>query len=239
MAIHILSFSLQSCIFVQCCPRIILLQCRGNLCNVGATFEAAGYYQKINMSKIKIAKKGCCSETNTLSFFLYIFLSTLLGITQSFKLCNVVPTVLGQYWTVIFPVQCCLEPLEQHSTRILLVQCYPISIKTTLNSIFSCAMLSQASWTTLHKDFTCAICTKGIETTLNSIFSVQCCLGPLGQNFTKILLCNVVPRVLRQHWRLFFPVQFCLEPLRQHSTRISPVQCCPKSIKTSLNRIFV
>ena len=54
-------------------------------------------------------------------------------------------------------MQCFLEPLGQYYTRILLLQCCPKSIKTTLNSIFSCAVLSQASWTTLGKDFTCAM----------------------------------------------------------------------------------
>ena len=65
--------SVQSCLFVQCWPGIILVQCRGNLCNVSATFETTGYYQKINQSNIKIAEKGCCSENNTLSFFLQNF----------------------------------------------------------------------------------------------------------------------------------------------------------------------
>ena len=30
----------------------------------------------------------------------------------------------------------------------------------------------------------------------------------------------------------------CLEPLRQHYIAFLPVQCCPKSIKTTLNRSF-
>ena len=33
--------------FCSMLPSIILVQCQGNLCNVGATFEATGYYQKI------------------------------------------------------------------------------------------------------------------------------------------------------------------------------------------------
>ena len=56
--------------FVQCWPGIILVQCQENLCNVGVSFEATGYYQKINRSKIKIAEKVCCLENNTLTFFL-------------------------------------------------------------------------------------------------------------------------------------------------------------------------
>ena len=67
--------SVQFCLFVQC---------GGILRNIGATFEATGYYQKIKRSKIKIAEKGCCSENKKLSFFLYNFLWSLLGITQDF-----------------------------------------------------------------------------------------------------------------------------------------------------------
>ena len=65
--------------------------------NVGATFEATGYYQKINQSKTKIVKAGCCSENNTLSLFLQNFLWSLLSITQGSQLCNAGPTVLPQH----------------------------------------------------------------------------------------------------------------------------------------------
>ena len=34
-----------------------LVQCQGSLCNVGVAFAATDYYQKINQSKIQIAKK--------------------------------------------------------------------------------------------------------------------------------------------------------------------------------------
>ena len=36
----------------------------------------------------------------------------------------------------------------------------------------------------------------------------------------------------------FFHMQCCLEPLGQHCIGFCPVQCCPNSIKTTLNRIF-
>ena len=38
------------------------MQCRGNLCSVGAVFAATGYYEKINRFKIKIAEKLCYSD---------------------------------------------------------------------------------------------------------------------------------------------------------------------------------
>ena len=59
-----------------------------------------------------------------------------------FYLCNVAPRVLRQEWTGFFSCAICLDPLGQHCTKLLPVQC-PKSIKTALNRIFSCAMLSQ------------------------------------------------------------------------------------------------
>ena len=64
------------------------MQCRGNLCNVGAAVAATGYYQKINWSKKKLPKSD---------------------------------------------------------------------VQTTLHLVFSYAMLSGFSWTTLHKVFTCVM----------------------------------------------------------------------------------
>ena len=51
------------------------------------------------------------------------------------------PRSIRQHYTGFFPVQCCLEPLGRQSKRGLHVQCYPKSIKITLNRDFSCAML--------------------------------------------------------------------------------------------------
>ena len=76
--------SVKSYLFVECRPGMYSCAMSGKLLvasNVGATFEATSYYQKIDRSKIKIAEKGCCSENNTLSFFLQSILWTLLDIT--------------------------------------------------------------------------------------------------------------------------------------------------------------
>ena len=59
---------------------------------------------------------------------------------------NVVQRELRQHWTRCFLVKCCLEPQGQHYIEHLLEQYCPKSIKTTLNMIFSYAMLSEASW---------------------------------------------------------------------------------------------
>ena len=120
-------------------------------------------------------------------FFLFFFRRTLLwfffvwrllgNIAQSFYLCNVVPRVLRQHWTEFYHVQYSLEPLWQHCTKFLPVQCCPKSINTTFSRIFSCAMLSGSSCTTLHK-----------------VFSVTCNVVPreLRKHRTGFLLCNVV-----------------------------------------------
>ena len=64
--------------------------------------------------------------------------------------------LLRKQYTYLFPVEFFMES-PGHFTELLVVQCCPNSIKTTLNSSFSSAKLSRPSWTTLHKDFTCAM----------------------------------------------------------------------------------
>ena len=50
----------------------------------------------------------------------------------------------------------CLKPFG-HYIGVLPVQCCPVGIKTTLNRIFSYAMLSGATQTTLHRILNCAM----------------------------------------------------------------------------------
>ena len=86
-------------------------------------------------------------------FPVQFFWSLLLDNTaQGFYLCNVVSRVLRQDWTRFVPVCVpvfCLEPQGQYWIRFLPVQCCLKSINTTLKGIFSWAMFSGASWTTL------------------------------------------------------------------------------------------
>ena len=51
-------------------------------------------------------------------------------------------------------------------------------------------------------------------------------------NQFKIKITESDQMLFRRHCTGFFPLQFCLELLGQ------AVQCCPKSNKTTLNRIF-
>ena len=91
-----------------------------------------------------------------------------------------------------------------HYTGLLAVQCCSNSIKTTLSNAFSCAMLSQEYWNNIEK----------LLFLRNVVWSL---LDNIVQGF---YLCDVIPRVLKEHWTILFPVQFCLEPLGQHCTRI-------------------
>ena len=69
-------------------------------------------------------------------------------------------------------------------------------------------------------------------------FLMQCCLEPLGKRCIVCYQFNVVLRLLRTHYRGFFLIQKCLELPGKRWIRFCPVQCFPKSIKTTLHRIF-
>ena len=66
-------------------------------------------------------------------------------------------------------------------------------------------------------------------------------LGNIAQGLCR---CNVVSRVLATTLNRIFScamlsgASWCLVPLEQHCTRFLPIQCCPKSMKTTLNKIF-
>ena len=118
---------------------------------------------------------------------------------------------------MFFSVQCCLEPLGQHWTRTFLVQCSTKSIKTTLNSIFSCATLFGASWITFHKDFTYAMLSQEYWNNIEQFFFLcNVVWNLLGNTVQEFYLCNIVPTVLRQHWTGLFLVECCVEPLGKH-----------------------
>ena len=76
-----------------------------------------------------------------------------------------------------------------------------------------------------------------VQTTMHWVFLYNVVWSLMGttQGFD---ICNVVPRVLRQHWTGFFPEHRCLESQGEHYNGFLPVQCCCKSTKTKLNRIF-
>ena len=101
----------------------------------------------------------CCPKSITATLNRIFSIAILSGATWTtlqklFFLYNVVPRILRQHWTWFLPVQCC-----------------PKTIKKTLKRIFSCAMWSGASMTTLHRVFSVQYYPKSIKITLNRNFS--------------------------------------------------------------------
>ena len=67
-----------------------------------------------------------------------------------------------------------------------------------LDRIFSFALLSGASWTTLHKVFTSAMLSQELIQHCAVILHVQCCLEPLEEHCTGFLPVNCWPMDNRQ-----------------------------------------
>ena len=126
-------------------------------------------------------------------------------------LSNVDPGVLRQYCTEFFPMQCCLKFQRQQCIGFWPVQYSLKNIKTTLKRIFSCALLSRASRTTLHWVFPVQYCSRSIETTLHKIFY---CAKMSGAPPTALYKVLTFISIMTE----FFLVQCCLEPLGQHCT---------------------
>ena len=127
-------WSTQSCLFVQSLPGNFLVQCRENLWNVGATFAGAGYYQKINQLKIKIAENWCYSED--IGFY-------------SVQCCL---ESLGQHCTEFLLVQCCPKSITTLLNRSFSYEMFSEGSWTTLHKAFTCAMLSQDYYDNIEQD---------------------------------------------------------------------------------------
>ena len=97
-----------------------------------------------------------------------------------FFLCNIVWSLLGNVAPGFSPVQFC-----------------PKSTTTTLNRIFSCTILSGATWTTLHKIFFLYnVYPRVLRQHCAGFFSVQCCLESLGQHCTMFLPVQCCPKCI-------------------------------------------
>ena len=81
----------------------------------------------------------CCPilrQHRTRFFLCNVIWSLPDNLPEGSDLWDVVPKVLRQHRTGIFPVQCCLEPLEHFCIGFWHVQCCPKSFQTTLNKTF-------------------------------------------------------------------------------------------------------
>ena len=119
------------------------------------------------------------------------------------------------------------------------MQCCPKSIKTELSRIFSYAMLSGASRTTLHRNMTCSCCLNCVKKTLHKIFSYANLFGASRTTLHRVFTCAMLPQEYQdKNYTECFLMQYCLEPLGQHCIGFRPVQCFPKSMKQNCTGFF-
>ena len=135
-------------------------------------------------------------------------------------------------------MQCCLKHLRQHCIELWPVQCCPQSNKTTLNRMFSYAILSWSISDNITLGFEpCNVVARVLRRDWTGAFLIQCCLEHLG-HCVGFCLVQCCPKSIKTTFNRIFVMQWCLKHLGQHCIGFWPVQCCPKSINTTLNRIF-
>ena len=154
-----------------------------------------------------------------------------------------------------FLMQCCLESLGQHDIGFLPVQCCPKSIKAKFHRTIFYAMLSGVShktWqrllpmqccpkstnTTLNRNFSHAMLSGASQATFHRVFSCEMLSGAFQATLHRVLTCAMLSQEYQGKMSQGFFMQSCLEPLEQYYIGFLPVQYCPISIKTTLNRIF-
>ena len=79
-------------------------------------------------------------------------------------------------------------------------------------------------------------CPKSTKTTLHRVFSGVMLSGAFRATLDRVLTCAILSQEYQGKTVQDFLMQFCLEPLGKHCIVFLPMQCCPKSIKTTLNR---
>ena len=148
---------------------------------------------------------------------------------------------------IFFHVQCCLAPLGNNiAQRFYLCNVLPSVLRQQWTGFFSCAMLSGASWITLHKVFTsqCNVVPRELRQHWKGFFLMQCCLRASRTTLHKVFTCAVLfQEYLWQHWTGCFLTECFLcnvvwSLLDNIAQGFITVPCCPKSIKTTLNKIF-
>ena len=101
-------------------------------------------FSSVLLSEVSRIKKQNLQKLITTIAIWYLPVIAKTYVLFTIYLCNLVPIVLRQHWTEIFPIKCCLEFLGQLLHKIftwgMLSQEY-YQVKTTLNRIFSlCSM---------------------------------------------------------------------------------------------------
>ena len=145
-----------SCLFVQCWPRIFLVECQENFCNVCAVFTATGYYQKLTRPKQKLPYSDLFRR-HWLGFFSRAVSSGAFWATlQRFLSVRYCPKSIKTTLNRSFP--CAMFSGASWTTLHKVFTCAMLSrINASLNKIFTCELLSGISRTTSHRVFTCAM----------------------------------------------------------------------------------
>ena len=126
------------------------------LCNVGEVCVQSWREQQPVENKSR--RKVMLFRRKCTDLFPVQFAWNLLGNTQGFWLCNVASRVLSQNSTRFFSAM--LPGARQHRQdlrNILPLHFSSRVLRQQWTGFFSRAMLPEASWTTLHKVFTCAM----------------------------------------------------------------------------------
>ena len=186
----------QSCLFIHFCLEIFLVQCWGNLCNIGAAFAATGYYQNTNRSNIKIAKKRCCSlfRRQCTKFFSCVVLPGVSWVLHR----DFTSAILSQCTTttlnIILSCEMLAEALWTTLPEMFACSCAKLSQENSDNKEkdFACAMLSGASRTTLHRVFLVQCCPRRIKTTLHGTFSCSMLHGASWPTLRKVFICAML-----------------------------------------------
>ena len=187
----------------------------------------------------------CCPKSITTLLNRIVSCAMLSGafwttLHKVFYLCNVVPRVLSQYWTIFFLCNVVWSLLDNTAKGFFsyFVQRCPKKIKTTRKNIFlvQCCLQPQGQY--YIGFFLWNIVPKVLRKHCTGFFPVQCYLQPLGQHCTRFLPVQCCPKSIKTTLNKIIPVQCCLEAVGQHCTRLLPVECCPRRIKTILNRTF-
>ena len=135
---------------VQCCPKNIKVK----LCRIffmHCCLERLWYYC-IRFWPVQNCPKSIKKKLHRIVS--YAMLSRAFQATLHVVLTS--GMLFQEYQSKIAQDFLCLKPFG-HYIGVLPVQCCPVGIKTTLNRIFSYAMLSGATQTTLHRILNCAM----------------------------------------------------------------------------------
>ena len=144
-----------------------------------------------------------------------------------------------------FPVHVSCKPPRQLRTCMLSILQKRRFLKTSDNIALGFVLCNvvwslSCAWATSMGFLHVQCCPVVLRKHWTGFFPVECCLEFLGQHWTtlhKAFTCAMLSQEYKDNiecWTGFFPLHYCLEPLGQHCTRFLPVQCCLKSIDTTL-----